>query len=71
VFVWQGQRDGNVSGNGARYLAGALTNCRAEFYPDDAHLSLMMNHHREIFGALKNDEGIRLPSGAGYENLIS
>jgi pimeloyl-ACP methyl ester carboxylesterase len=68
VFLWQGQRDGNVSADGARYLAGALTNCRAEFYPQDAHLSVMMNHHREIFGALRNG---RLPLRAGHENLVA
>jgi hypothetical protein len=30
----------------------AIPNCRAIFYPDDAHLSVPLNHQQEIFGAL-------------------
>jgi len=65
VFLWQGARDGTVSADGARYLASALPNCHAKFYPDDAHLSVLMNHHQEIFSAL------RLPSGARCQDLIA
>jgi hypothetical protein len=35
-----------------RYLAGAISTCRARFYPDEAHLSLPLNHQREILSAL-------------------
>jgi pimeloyl-ACP methyl ester carboxylesterase len=53
VLLWQGERDGNVSAAHARFLAAALPNCQARFYPDDAHLSVMLNHHQEIFGEIK------------------
>jgi pimeloyl-ACP methyl ester carboxylesterase len=53
VRLWQGARDGNVSAAHARFLACALPNCQAQFYPDDAHLSVMLNHHQEIFGEIK------------------
>jgi pimeloyl-ACP methyl ester carboxylesterase len=53
VLLWQGERDGNVSPAHARFLASALPNCQAQFYPDDAHLSVMLNHHQEIFAAIK------------------
>jgi pimeloyl-ACP methyl ester carboxylesterase len=52
VLLWHGERDGNVPVSHGRYLANALPNCRATFYADDAHLSVPLNHHREIFGAL-------------------
>ncbi len=52
VRLWQGERDGNVPAAHGRYLAGAISNCRATFYPDEAHLSLPLNHQREILSAL-------------------
>jgi pimeloyl-ACP methyl ester carboxylesterase len=51
VMLWQGERDGNVPAAHGRYLAGAIPNCRAAFFPDEAHLSLPLNHQREILGA--------------------
>jgi len=53
VLLWQGARDGNVSAVHARFLAAAVPNCQATFYPDDAHLSVMLNHHQEIFREIK------------------
>ena len=53
VLLWQGERDGNVSAVHARYLASAVPNCHATFYPEEAHLSVMLNHGREIFGELQ------------------
>ncbi len=52
VLLWQGERDRNVPPANGRYLAGAISTCRASFYPDEAHLSLPLNHQREILSAL-------------------
>jgi pimeloyl-ACP methyl ester carboxylesterase len=52
VLLWQGERDGNVPALHGRYLASAIPGCRATFYPDDAHLSVPLNHQREILSAL-------------------
>jgi pimeloyl-ACP methyl ester carboxylesterase len=52
VLLWHGERDRNTPVAGGRYLANAFPNCRATFYPEDAHLSVPLNHQREIFGAL-------------------
>jgi pimeloyl-ACP methyl ester carboxylesterase len=49
--LWHGEHDGNVPVMHGRYLASAIPNCRATFYPDDAHLSVPLNHHREILGS--------------------
>jgi len=52
VLLWQGERDRNVPVAHGRYLAGIIPTCRATFYPDEAHLSLLLNHQREILSAL-------------------
>ena len=52
VLLWHGERDRNVPAAHGRYLAGAISTCRATFYPDEAHLSLPRNHQREILSAL-------------------
>jgi pimeloyl-ACP methyl ester carboxylesterase len=54
VFLWHGERDGNVPVAHGRYLASVFPNCRATFYADDAHLSVPLNHHREIFSAVRS-----------------
>jgi len=52
VLLWHGERDRNVPVASGRYLASAIPNCRGTFYPDEAHLSVPLNHQEEIFGAL-------------------
>ena len=52
VLLWHGERDGNVPVAAGRYLAGALPNCRATFYPEEAHLSVWLRRQREILSAL-------------------
>jgi hypothetical protein len=37
-----------------RFLAAAFPNCQATFYPEDAHLSVPLNHQEEILGAIAN-----------------
>jgi pimeloyl-ACP methyl ester carboxylesterase len=49
--LWHGEHDGNVPVMHGRYLASTIPNCRATFYPDDAHLSVPLNHQRELLGA--------------------
>jgi pimeloyl-ACP methyl ester carboxylesterase len=48
VYVWHGELDVNVPIAMGRYLAGAIPNCRARFFPDEAHLSVALNHLEEI-----------------------
>ena len=52
VLVWHGVQDRNVPVECARYLARTIPQCQATFYPDDAHLSVPLNHQTEIFSAL-------------------
>ena len=52
VLLWHGELDRNVPVSAGRHLAGAFPHCRAAFYAEDGHLSVPLNHHEEIFGAL-------------------
>jgi pimeloyl-ACP methyl ester carboxylesterase len=52
VLLWHGERDRNVPVEHGRYLAGAIPNCRATIYADEAHLSVPLNHQKAILGAL-------------------
>lgn len=52
VLLWHGMRDANVPVACGRYLAQAIPGCQATFYPNDAHLSVPVNHGTEIFSAL-------------------
>jgi pimeloyl-ACP methyl ester carboxylesterase len=52
TLLWHGERDGNVPAAHGRYLAKVIPNCGAAFYPGEGHLSLPLNHHREMLTAL-------------------
>ena len=51
-YVWQGERDNLVYPATARYLAGRLSNCSLTLYPEDGHISTIVNRAEEIVGAL-------------------
>jgi len=48
VLLWHGELDRHVPVAAGRYLTSAFPNCRATFYPEDAHLSVPLNHQEEI-----------------------
>jgi pimeloyl-ACP methyl ester carboxylesterase len=52
VLLWHGELDRNVPVAAGRYLATALPSCRATFFPEDAHISVPLNHQEDILGAL-------------------
>ncbi len=56
VHLWQGERDLNVPPAMGRYQAQAIPNCRATFYPDDGHFSLVVDRMEEIVGTLAAQE---------------
>jgi pimeloyl-ACP methyl ester carboxylesterase len=49
MFLWHGERDRVMPVAPARLLAQALPHCRATFYPQDGHFSVLINHLEEIF----------------------
>ncbi len=52
LYLWHGEKDVNVPIGMARKAASRLLHCQATFYPDDAHLSLPLNHATEILQVL-------------------
>ena len=52
IYLWQGELDVNVPVSVGRAMAESIPNCEAKFYPDDAHLSTLFNHMKEIMGSL-------------------
>jgi len=52
MHLWQGEQDKNVPPSMGRYQAQAIPNCRAQFYPEDGHISLAVNRIEEISAVL-------------------
>lgn len=52
LYLWHGALDTNVPIGMARAMAKRLPDCSATFYPDEGHLSTLLNHQQEVFAAL-------------------
>jgi pimeloyl-ACP methyl ester carboxylesterase len=52
VHLWYGESDHSTSPAMGRYLAEAIPNSIAQFYPDEGHLSLLARHTQEILSKL-------------------
>ncbi len=52
VHLWQGEVDRNVPPAMARFVARSIPDCRAKFYPDEGHLSLLEHHFEEVLQVL-------------------
>ncbi|MGH2542048.1 MAG: alpha/beta fold hydrolase, partial [Ardenticatenaceae bacterium] len=58
VYLWQGEKDVHIRPEMGRYQARQIPNCRATFFPDESHFSLVSNRLEELLVCL-------IPSGAG------
>jgi pimeloyl-ACP methyl ester carboxylesterase len=52
LSLWHGALDTNVPIGMARGMAAKLRGCAATYYPDEGHLSTLLNHQPEFFAAL-------------------
>jgi len=52
MYLWHGELDRDVPAAMGRALAERLAQCRVTFYPDEGHISLIVNHHDEIVATL-------------------
>jgi len=52
VYLWHGGADTASSPAMGRYIAHAIPNCQAKFYPGEGHLSLLINRLEEILSFL-------------------
>jgi pimeloyl-ACP methyl ester carboxylesterase len=53
VQMWQGEKDVDAPPVMARHIHSVLRQSKITFYPDEGHLSVMVNHAEEILRALK------------------
>ena len=54
LFLWHGEKDQIMPIGTARVLAKRLVDCRATFYPDEGHFSVLANRSAELLSALKS-----------------
>ena len=52
IHLWHGEKDDIVPIAMARYLADTIPNCRASFYRDEGHFSLVVKYMEEILRVL-------------------
>lgn len=52
IFFWHGELDKEIPVAAAREVAKKITQCKATYYPDEGHISLIVNHAQEILKAL-------------------
>jgi pimeloyl-ACP methyl ester carboxylesterase len=55
VFVWHGEQDTNVPPSFGRVFANKIPNCTATFFPEDGHLSIIVDHGLKIFATLAGE----------------
>lgn len=52
VYLWHSEMDNLCPLNMGRYVAKAIPDCRAKFFPQEGHLSLILNHHEQLLSAM-------------------
>jgi pimeloyl-ACP methyl ester carboxylesterase len=52
IQLWHGEEDVNAPVAMGRYMASAIPNCQAYFFPGEGHLSLMAKSVEEILNVL-------------------
>jgi pimeloyl-ACP methyl ester carboxylesterase len=52
VQLWHGEVDATIPVRMGRYMAEVIPNCQARFLPDEGHISLIINHAKEILSDL-------------------
>lgn len=48
LYLWHGEVDTTCPVNMGRYMANAIPGCRAKFFPQEGHFSLVVNHLEEL-----------------------
>ena len=49
VHIWHGEKDRIVPPEMGRYMAQSIPNCRATFFPNEGHFSIILNRIEEIW----------------------
>ena len=56
MYLWHGGLDKDIPISRARMVAENIPHCRAMYYPDESHISLIVNHGEEVVRALMPDK---------------
>lgn len=56
LYLWHGELDRDVPVARGRALADKLAHCKATFYPNESHISLIVNHREEIVTTLMSED---------------
>jgi pimeloyl-ACP methyl ester carboxylesterase len=56
LYLWHGELDKDVPVTMGRAIARKLAQCKATYYPNDGHISLIVNHREEIVTALMSGD---------------
>jgi pimeloyl-ACP methyl ester carboxylesterase len=54
MLLWHGEKDRIMPVGPARLLPKRLDDCKAVFYPDEGHFSVLVNRPAEFLGALRS-----------------
>ena len=60
LYLWHGELDTDVPVAMGREVAKQIAHCKATFYPNDGHISTIVNHQEEIVTTLMS-EASRFP----------
>jgi pimeloyl-ACP methyl ester carboxylesterase len=52
IYLWHGELDTSIPVVAGRAVAKKLPHCKATYYPDEGHISLIVNHSQDILQAL-------------------
>lgn len=52
MYLWHGELDKNVPVSMGRAVAEAIPKCQVRFYPKEGHMSMIINHAKEIMTTL-------------------
>ncbi len=52
IYLWHGELDKDIPVAQARKVAERLAHCKAKYYPEEGHISTIVNHQEEIVSAL-------------------
>lgn len=56
LYLWHGELDTDVPVAMGRAVAERLAQCKATYYPNDGHISLIVNHREEIVTTLMSED---------------
>lgn len=52
LYLWHGERDSQMPVSAVRALAKRLATCKTTYYPNEGHISSIVNHGNDITGTL-------------------